>query len=122
MFCGNRGYVAMSNAATEPLSVANVWVPPPRNKKPIAMPMAMCAPWDSPEAPPPPDAASAAAAAAAPCCPASKLLVSKRRRSRRSSRSEARSPVPAITHDSATAATPTHVSSVGRSISAPSPP
>ena len=56
----------MSNAATEPLSVANVWVPPPRNKKPIAMPMAMCAPWDSPEAPPPPDAASSAAAAAAP--------------------------------------------------------
>ena len=38
----------MSNAATEPLSVANVRVPPPRNKKPIAMPMAMCAPWDKP--------------------------------------------------------------------------
>jgi len=38
--------MAIRSAATDPLSVANVLVPPPRKRKPMAMPMLMCAPWD----------------------------------------------------------------------------
>jgi hypothetical protein len=56
----------MSNAATDPLSVANDLAPPPRKRKPVAVLIAMCAPYESPETPPLPDVASCAAVAAAP--------------------------------------------------------
>eukprot|EP00982_Pelagococcus_subviridis_P010075 30966-Pelagococcus_subviridis.AAC.2 len=111
----------MSSAAMDASSVANVFVPPPRNKNPSAMDIATCAPWERPAAPPAPvvaAAAAVAAVAAAPATPATSSL----KRSRRSNRSAARSPVPAMTSDSAIAATPTHVSSVGRSTSFPGNP
>ena len=124
-FCGNRGYVAIHSAATEALSVEKVIVPPPRNKKPTAELTAACAPYDNPETPPDPPVAAAAAAAAAPPAVADAPPgwfappVSTRMRSLLSTRNVSTSPVPAITHASATAATHTHVSAVGRSTSSP---
>lgn len=41
---GNRGYSAITSAATASFVVQSVALPPPRKRKPIAMPMAMWCP------------------------------------------------------------------------------